>query len=418
MRPESWDKCTILSHILNFKVAENSRITIMWYVLFQTTRSIFCEDFAMLFWCRRNTVFLPQESIAVNFNYFQCTWMLFKGSWTSQLSLNNRFTSNPAVLTEPSVITRVSKMSNQGGVKLLLSSGLRYSLPQQELVDGLLLPHALHNQPVQINKQSATETTGDPAGHTKTRSVSAASWEGMKLATLNEIHTAGEKNSCFSWASLWKAEWHKWILFPLIKPVGIKQINFQQTRQSGHSLCYWTSECAVNFMAAPLNTNQPSAVWECDLEGRLRLNETSNLLGESEAELIQDQFKVAPVQPEKTHPRMANAGSSWRSNGKSRRKRVLKRAVMVSEEWKERRLHCQIIFCCSSWSKRSQWRQIQLLNNDKLRERMNVKWMWDRQRDRQRSAMRKQGLLPSSWFHTANTLKMKALKVAAKKPLQ
>lgn len=37
------------------------------------------------------------------------------------------------------------------------------------------------------------------------------------------------------------------------------------------------------------------------------------------------------VTPEKhTHPRMANAGSSWRSKGKSRRKRVLKRAVMVS----------------------------------------------------------------------------------------
>lgn len=77
-------------------------------------------------------------------------------------------------------------MSNQGGVKLLLSAGLRYSLPQQELVDGLLFPHALHNQPVQINKQSATKTTGDPAGQTKTRSVSGASWERMKPATLKK----------------------------------------------------------------------------------------------------------------------------------------------------------------------------------------------------------------------------------------
>lgn len=85
-------------------------------------------------------------------------------------------------------------MSNQGGVKLLLSAGLRYSLPQQELVDGLLFPHALHNQPVQINKQSATKTTGDPAGQTKTRSVSAASWERMKPATLKKkIHIASEK---------------------------------------------------------------------------------------------------------------------------------------------------------------------------------------------------------------------------------
>lgn len=86
-------------------------------------------------------------------------------------------------------------MSNQGGVKLLLSAGLRYSLPQQELVDGLLFPHALHNQPVQINKQSATKTTGDPAGQTKTRSVSGASWERMKPATLKkkEIPIASEK---------------------------------------------------------------------------------------------------------------------------------------------------------------------------------------------------------------------------------
>lgn len=75
-------------------------------------------------------------------------------------------------------------MSNQEAVKLPLSPGLRYSLSQQELVDGLLFPHALHNQPVQIDKQSATKTTGDPAVHTKTRSVSAASWERMKLATL------------------------------------------------------------------------------------------------------------------------------------------------------------------------------------------------------------------------------------------
>lgn len=37
-------------------------------------------------------------------------------------------------------------------------------------------------------------------------------------------------------------------------------------------------------------------------------------------------------QPIKTHPMTAKAGSSWRSKGKSRRKRVLKRAVMVSGE--------------------------------------------------------------------------------------
>lgn len=156
----------------------------------------------MLFSCRRNRVFLPKESVAVNLNYFQYTWILFKGSWTSQLSLNNRFTSNPALLTELPAITRVSTMSNRGGVKLLLSSGLRYSLPQQELVDGLLFPHALHNQPVQINKQSATKTTGDPAGHTKTRSVSSASSERVKPATLNKIHSASKKKKTAALLSL------------------------------------------------------------------------------------------------------------------------------------------------------------------------------------------------------------------------
>jgi len=34
----------------------------------------------------------------------------------------------------------------------------------------------------------------------------------------------------------------------------------------------------------------------------------------------------------KAYPMTAKAGSSWRSNGKSNRKRVLKRAVMVSVE--------------------------------------------------------------------------------------
>lgn len=124
-------------------------------------------------------------------------------------------------------------MSNQEGVKHLLSSGLRYSLPEQELVDGLLFPHALHDQPVQIDKQSATETAGDPAGHTNTRSVTAASWERMKLATRNKRHAAGDKKKpnkkqLFSFASFWKDKRCKWILFPLIKPVGVERINFSK----------------------------------------------------------------------------------------------------------------------------------------------------------------------------------------------
>lgn len=35
------------------------------------------------------------------------------------------------------------------------------SLPQQELVDGLLFPHALHDQTVQVDEQSAAKTTSD-----------------------------------------------------------------------------------------------------------------------------------------------------------------------------------------------------------------------------------------------------------------
>jgi len=54
------------------------------------------------------------------------------------------------------------------GQPRLLKTGVRYSLPQQELVNNLLFPHAFHNQPVQIDKQSATKTTSDPANrHTQ-----------------------------------------------------------------------------------------------------------------------------------------------------------------------------------------------------------------------------------------------------------
>lgn len=171
---------------------------------------MFCEDFAMLFWCRRHRACFPKESITVHFNSFQSTWILVKGSWTSQLSLDNRFTGNPAVLTELSATATVWKMWNRGGVKLPLSSGLRYSLPQQELVDGLLFPHALHNQPVQINKQSATKTTGDPAGHTKTRSVSAAFLGGNKTSNPEQVSHCQQKKTkrkqLLSWVSLWKSQ--------------------------------------------------------------------------------------------------------------------------------------------------------------------------------------------------------------------
>lgn len=43
----------------------------------------------------------------------------------------------------------------------IVTQSIRYSLPQQELVDGLLFPHALHDQTVQVDEQSAAKTTSD-----------------------------------------------------------------------------------------------------------------------------------------------------------------------------------------------------------------------------------------------------------------
>lgn len=36
-----------------------------------------------------------------------------------------------------------------------------YSLSQQEFLDCFLFPHALHDQTVQVDKQSSTKTTSD-----------------------------------------------------------------------------------------------------------------------------------------------------------------------------------------------------------------------------------------------------------------
>lgn len=159
----------------------------------------------------------------------------------------------------------------------------------------------------------------------------------------------------------------------------------------------------------------------------------------------------------------AKAGSSWRSKGKSRRKRVLKRAVMVSEETgsqvrarkpasvpKERinvpgsphwetakRFHtassedlirslreqigtrsCFSCFpsafcrdqrpnlCCYKPVSRSGGGE----NMGGKRKNKSLCWLMLDEGPEKTS--------PSSLFQTANTLKMKALKVAAKKPLQ
>lgn len=101
-------------------------------------------------------------------------------------------------------------------------------------------------------------------------------------------------------------------------------------------------EKKFNFMLCSSNTNQPSdsqrEMWlgRDYREGR-RPDEGSNHFSKSGAKLLWDQFNVASVLRKLTHPRMAKAGSSWRSNGKSRRKRVLKRAVIVSEEKEEKK---------------------------------------------------------------------------------
>lgn len=55
---------------------------------------------------------------------------------------------------------------------ILCKTGVRYLLPQQELVNCLLLPHALDYQPVQVDKQSSPKTTRNPTHtHTETRLV-------------------------------------------------------------------------------------------------------------------------------------------------------------------------------------------------------------------------------------------------------
>lgn len=169
-------------------------------------------------------------------------------------------------------------------------------------------------------------------------------------------------------------------------------------------------------MPAPLNTNRPSAMWECDLEERVKLNKTSNLLSKSDTAQIPDQFNVALVQqktltqgwrtraaPEGQTGSQGGSGS-WREQWWSLQDERREEGCIVNE-----------IFLCSTWRKRcwtntafQQWPTTQQ-NESKTRI------YTDRQAEK---SHHEAGLLPSSWFHTANTLKMKALKVAAKKPLQ
>lgn len=118
----------------------------------------------------------------------------------------------------------------------------RYSLPQQELVNSLLFPHALYNQPVQVDKQSAAKTTGNPADRqiTVLCPVKSRSWGSLM---------GSQFISCFSTG----------------KHISIKQIKCD-TRQYGNSLSFESAEQKVNFMPCSLNANQPSG-WTVSVTG-------------------------------------------------------------------------------------------------------------------------------------------------------
>lgn len=148
-------------------------------------------------------------------------------------------------------MTGFSKMSIQRSVRLFLSA-LRYSLPQQELVDRLLFPHALHNQPIQVNKQSAAKTTGDPA-HRQRHGLSDFFFSYFFLLKAKQENILGEnkiskleKETCCRWNMLLPSGLHFWgslmesqtLLTNLISSVYVcwhQEINLE-TRWSGHSL--------------------------------------------------------------------------------------------------------------------------------------------------------------------------------------
>lgn len=69
---------------------------------------------------------------------------------------------NPPVTPKGTNLNRLKPL-NSAVLCYIITQSIRYSLPQQELVDGLLFPHALHDQTVQVDEQSAAKATGDSA---------------------------------------------------------------------------------------------------------------------------------------------------------------------------------------------------------------------------------------------------------------
>lgn len=63
---------------------------------------------------------------------------------------------------------------------------IRYSLPQQEFVDSFLFPHALHDQTVQVDKQSAAKTTRDSTDRTEMSPVRSPQAETEKHPGRNQ----------------------------------------------------------------------------------------------------------------------------------------------------------------------------------------------------------------------------------------
>lgn len=169
------------------------------------------------------------------------------------------------------------------------------------------------------------------------------------------------------------------------------------------------------------STNQPSdSQQERECGGRLQ-TETERGLASPPATQAPNcsgtraGLSVASVQKKHTHPRMANAGSSWRSNGQSRRKRVLKRAVMVSAKKKKKNVH--VLYRLSSNDRSNFFKYKHIYNTSNtlcylpLGSTLPGPWIWRHWRWQQRSpssnsSPQKTSTWPRCWtarLHHTNT---------------
>lgn len=237
--------------------------------------------------------------------------------------------------------------------RVCVSSGFRYSLPQQELVDSLLFPHALHNQPVQVDKQSTPKTTGNPTHRQSHGLLGLLKVKHKSILGENKISHPikilllpkyiitvsvtflrlfdGKPTSVHLFSFLY------WNMFSRGYMESNKSILAHDDLDTVHTCSHQSIK--VNFMPTSLTTNQPTDSSIRGQSGQMRAqifwaDQAANWSG------------ISLMWSKPTYPRMANAGSSWRSNGKSRRKRVLKRAVMVSEEKKKCSFTCLLKCSC------------------------------------------------------------------------